>query len=144
MIPIYCFVDSNILWNVTPCSAMDRSLGSSSSHSCTLQIEAKCCYPRTKLNGVTARLQSPPWGSIIGVARVRFLVGARVGINLYRVFFRYSPYFMGVKDLCSSVAQNSVRDAKCPTFFRVMKMWHFWHGLRSFLLSHSRRTHLLE
>lgn len=144
MILICCFVDSNILWHMTPCSAMDMCLLSPSSHSYTLKTEAKCCYPRNKLNGVTSRLKSPPWGSIIGVTRVLFLVGARVGITFVPGFFGTVPILWVLKELYPSVAQNSVRDAKCSTFFLMVKIWHFWHGVRSFLLSRSWRRRLLE
>ena len=52
--------------------------------------------------------------------------------------------FVGFKNLLPAALPNSVRNAKCPGFSHVIKIWHFWQYVWTFLVSHSGRKHLQE
>jgi hypothetical protein len=59
--------------------------------------------------------QQPPEGDIL------YIVISQVhGFHL-SLFLQNSPSFMRFKELCLSVTQNLVQDAKCPGVFPVLK-----------------------
>jgi hypothetical protein len=51
-------------------------------------------------------------------------------------------WLVGFKDLCPGVPQNSVRKAKCPGFFWVLKTRYFWPIVRTYWLSDAGRKHV--